>query len=277
MVLAEQDVGSSFFHSTLPAIIAMALELPLLFQDSLPLLLPDRNPDSIGLTRRQLASLLANIFLCTFERSHPSVVAGTGGSGRHREAAHLSSIDCFYLFGCDKERNEHIESNSAEKLKCLLHYFSKSGMRRDAVYAVGEQAEDEVGGERFFKHLEQFMFAAGNLPAWFAEDVECESKNRDDCVYFIRRGSDAAKMDWRASDACVSSINVCVSSRGTIQDVEVGVWEADFANANVGGGVLSRGCVQEEIRFLISPELIGAKIFTGRLEDHESLLITGSE
>ena len=36
----------------------------------------------------------------------------------------------------------------------------------------------------------------------------------------------------------------------------MGMLEVDFANAYVGGGVLAHGCVQEEIRFLICPELI---------------------
>ena len=43
--------------------------------------------------------------------------------------------------------------------------------------------------------------------------------------------------------------------------------EVDFANAFVGGGALSQGCVQEEIRFVICPELIIARLFTERQVD----------
>ena len=51
--------------------------------------------------------------------------------------------------------------------------------------------------------------------------------------------------------------NLRVDSKGAIEDVEnMGMLEVDFANAYVGGGVLAHGCVQEEIRFLICPELI---------------------
>ena len=39
-------------------------------------------------------------------------------------------------------------------------------------------------------------------------------------------------------------------------------WQVDFANKFVGGGVLGDGCVQEEIRFLINPELIVTRLFT---------------
>ena len=49
----------------------------------------------------------------------------------------------------------------------------------------------------------------------------------------------------------------------------------DFANKLVGGGVLGRGCVQEEIRFLGFTEMIVSRLFTEELEDHECLIITG--
>lgn len=49
----------------------------------------------------------------------------------------------------------------------------------------------------------------------------------------------------------------------------------DFAASKVGGGVLGRGLVQEEIRFLQCPELIVARLFTEKLSDNECLKITG--
>ncbi|CAM4712794.1 unnamed protein product [Leuciscus chuanchicus] len=53
--------------------------------------------------------------------------------------------------------------------------------------------------------------------------------------------------------------------------------KVDFANRFVGGGVTGSGLVQEEIRFLINPELIAARLFTEALEDNECLIITGTE
>ncbi len=51
--------------------------------------------------------------------------------------------------------------------------------------------------------------------------------------------------------------------------------QVDFANSYIGGGVLGHGCVQEEIRFLLSPELIASRLFTERLQNNECLVITG--
>lgn len=43
----------------------------------------------------------------------------------------------------------------------------------------------------------------------------------------------------------------------------------------IGGGVLGWGCVQEEIRFIICPELIAACLLTEVLEKNEAIVITG--
>lgn len=51
--------------------------------------------------------------------------------------------------------------------------------------------------------------------------------------------------------------------------------QVDFANKYLGGGVLTHGCVQEEIRFLICPEMIISRLFTEGLEKNESLIMKG--
>ena len=68
-----------------------------------------------------------------------------------------------------------------------------------------------------------------------------------------------------------------ITSKGTIEDSGHGMLQVDFANKYIGGGVLSQGCVQEEIRFLICPELLISRLFTEELDINESLLIIGAE
>lgn len=48
-----------------------------------------------------------------------------------------------------------------------------------------------------------------------------------------------------------------------------------FVFRYVGGGVLGSGCVQEEIRFIICPELIVSRLFVEQLGDNEALLCIG--
>ncbi|OCT72036.1 hypothetical protein XELAEV_180350184mg, partial [Xenopus laevis] len=66
-----------------------------------------------------------------------------------------------------------------------------------------------------------------------------------------------------------------VTSEGTIEGNGHGMLQVDFANRFVGGGVTGGGLVQEEIRFLINPELIVSRLFTEVLDSNECLIITG--
>ena len=68
-----------------------------------------------------------------------------------------------------------------------------------------------------------------------------------------------------------------ITSSGLIENVGTGMLQVDFANRCVGGGVLGNGCVQEEIRFIVCPELIVARLFTEHLDNNECLIITGCE
>ena len=80
---------------------------------------------------------------------------------------------------------------------------------------------------------------------------------------------------WDRCSATLTKLHV--TSEGTIEGNGQGMLQVDFANRRVGGGVLGGGCVQEEIRFLLCPELILARLFTEELQDNESLVVTGAE
>jgi poly(ADP-ribose) glycohydrolase len=105
-----------------------------------------------------------------------------------------------------------------------------------------------------------------------------EAELAHSCVSFHRRSHQQGR-DWAQSSTCIDNSKLKVDSTGTIEDLDpTGAnWEVDFANSIVGGGVLGSGCVQEEIRFLLSPELIASRLLTERLGDLEGVLITGSE
>ncbi|TRY56795.1 hypothetical protein DNTS_035610 [Danionella cerebrum] len=68
-----------------------------------------------------------------------------------------------------------------------------------------------------------------------------------------------------------------ITCKGTIEKEGHGMLQVDFANRMVGGGVTGQGLVQEEIRFLINPELIISRLFTEALDCKECLIITGTE
>ncbi|XP_047465949.1 poly(ADP-ribose) glycohydrolase [Mugil cephalus] len=93
-------------------------------------------------------------------------------------------------------------------------------------------------------------------------------------VTFTRRRLDKPP-NWKSSQTLLKKLHI--TCEGTIEDDGYGMLQVDFANQFVGGGVTSSGLVQEEIRFLINPELIVSRLFTEALDHNECLIITGTQ
>ncbi|CAM8952045.1 unnamed protein product [Rhodiola kirilowii] len=80
---------------------------------------------------------------------------------------------------------------------------------------------------------------------------------------------------WSKSDVLLCDF--MVHNSGLIEDHSSGGLEVDFANKYFGGGALRSGCVQEEILFMISPELIAGMLFLPSMADNEAIEIVGAE
>ncbi|KAH8326794.1 hypothetical protein KR059_006693 [Drosophila kikkawai] len=124
-----------------------------------------------------------------------------------------------------------------EKLKCIMHYFRR----------VCPTERD-----------------SSNVPTG--------------AVTFVRRSAKPEnQVRWNESAAPLGSVPLHVDAEGTIEDEGLGLLQVDFANKYLGGGVLGHGCVQEEIRFVICPELLVGKLFTESLRPYEALVMLGAE
>ncbi|XP_043214606.1 poly(ADP-ribose) glycohydrolase-like isoform X2 [Amphibalanus amphitrite] len=223
-VLADEE-RHHLFTVTVPQLCRLALRLPELLPAPLPLLARHRS-HSVSLSQLQVASLLANAFLCTFPRRN-SARRGQ----RPAEYSNYPDINFNRLFcwsGGRRSGTAGLSQRRVEKLKCLLHYFHRV-LRREPTGVL-------TFSRRFLSPSE--------LP------------------------------DWSASEARLPALSC--HSEGLIED-QLGSLQVDFANKFVGGGVLGDGCVQEEIRFLINPELIVARLFTEVLDATECLVVTGCE
>ncbi|XP_071442454.1 poly(ADP-ribose) glycohydrolase-like isoform X2 [Hetaerina americana] len=220
MVATVLDASESeyFFESVLPGMVHLALSLPSLVQSAIPLL-RRRRPASISLTQKQVASLLANAFFCTFPRRNTA-----------REPSEYSTfpdINFNRLFQGHKWKPK--AQIAVEKLKCLIHYFRQVC------------SKDPLG-----------------------------------VVTFARRYCPESLLPkWPEAREIVPRLHV--SATGRIEDEGYGMLQVDFANKFVGGGVLGTGCVQEEIQFLIFPELIVSRLFTEALDRTEALVVSGCE
>ncbi|CAF1429157.1 unnamed protein product [Rotaria sp. Silwood1] len=61
-----------------------------------------------------------------------------------------------------------------------------------------------------------------------------------------------------------------------IEDIK-NVLQVDFANKYIGGGVLGGGCVQEEIRFTICPEMLVSLLVCEVMDNNECIFLIGCE
>ena len=67
---------------------------------------------------------------------------------------------------------------------------------------------------------------------------------------------------------------ITIKEKGGIEAVKNGIL-VDFANKYLGGAVLRKGAVQEEILFLTMPELLVTQFMCEKLADNEAMLIQG--
>ena len=80
---------------------------------------------------------------------------------------------------------------------------------------------------------------------------------------------------WKGSE--IPLTNLKVLSEGGIHNAGPLALHVDFANKFIGGGVMRRGSVQEEIMFSVCPELLVSLIFCERMMESEAILLTGAE
>lgn len=97
-------------------------------------------------------------------------------------------------------------------------------------------------------------------------------------VTFTRRSiSESNLPNWNECSMTFDTTPLHVSDDGKIEDDGKGLLQVDFANKFPGGRVLNNGCTQEQIRFVVCPELLVSRLFTECLEDNECIIIMGCE
>lgn len=84
-----------------------------------------------------------------------------------------------------------------------------------------------------------------------------------------------ADLDWATSPVVLRASQLSIVNDGGIEDA-AGALQADFANRFIGGGVLSGGNVQEEIRFSVSAECLIALLVHEPMGDEETIQIRGT-
>eukprot|EP00126_Sphaerothecum_destruens_P002466 Sdes_comp15899_c0_seq1m5022 len=214
--IASPEESSLFFQNILPVIACLALKLPSLCTQPIPLL-KTQQTRAITCSQEQVSCLLANAFFCTFPmRNSVETLA---------EYSTFPSINFSSLF-CGT--GSKCSSPLAAKYRCIINYF-----RRVTCFAP-------PCGVITYQRIVANMF-----PCW--------------------------------EESTIPIVDVKFEKKGSIENEGKEYVNLDFANRFLGGGVLGRGAVQEEIRFMICPELLVTRLITEKLEDNEAVIVIGAE
>ncbi|XP_072342139.1 poly(ADP-ribose) glycohydrolase-like isoform X2 [Scyliorhinus torazame] len=172
-----------------------------------------------------------------------------------------------------KEQRAHAITMSQEQAACLLaNAFFCTFPHRNSTHPNAEYGNfPNINFSRLFvcgsPRTSQKLKA---IFCYFSKVTEAVPKG----LVTFQRCCLNAPIVWKRSARKLRQLRV--NSEGRIEEEE-GKLQVDFASPMVGGGVLGTGLVQEEIRFLINPELILARLFTEKLAPNECLVVTGAQ
>ena len=239
----HEDLGvgerTHFFAHTLPFMCRTALRLPELFATPIELLLQSC-VRRVELTQEQCCCLLCHAFFCTLPHR--------ATDSRSPNLPYFAFCQLFGPLEPPRAPGSQLNGTQPQKLRCLLSYFEQMATRA----AAGHPASPGQS-------------SASSVPPVVFERLVLDTSETDLVDFWSEGGSPLPLCEVEARTS------------GTIEDAGDGVLQLDFANKVIGGGVLRNGCVQEEIRFLICPELIVSRLITEALADNEALLMSGFE
>ncbi|XP_038641456.1 poly(ADP-ribose) glycohydrolase-like [Scyliorhinus canicula] len=216
-------------------------------------------------------------------------------SGLHRHFDQLCESECQYLLQnllpamaklalrlpelCSKpipllkRQQAHAITMSQEQVACLLaNAFFCTFPHRNSTHPNAEYGNfPNINFSRLFACCSpRTSEKLKTIFCYFSSVTEAVRKG----LVTFQRCCLPAGIGWKRSARKLRQLRV--NSEGRIEEEE-GKLQVDFASPMVGGGVLGTGLVQEEIRFLINPELILARLFTEKLDQNECLVVTGAQ
>ncbi|KAK3521879.1 hypothetical protein QTP70_018605 [Hemibagrus guttatus] len=175
-----------------------------------------------------------------------------------------------------RQNSNHAITLSQEQISCLLaNAFFCTFPHRNANHPGSEYSNfPTINFSRLFAERSPRTFQKLRALFHYFNTVTEEDTKPNGLVTFERISISSAEIpEWNKRTENIT--NLRVYEKGFIEKEGRGMLQVDFAADMIGGGVLGRGLVQEEIRFLQCPELIVARLFTERLSDNECLKITG--
>ena len=115
----------------------------------------------------------------------------------------------------------------------------------------------------------------GYMKRWLDGEFDSDPIHKEYIIYSRHHCANPPNEDgWSHLNLPMSTVTLTTNT--SIEDDHDAI-QVDFANKRIGGGVLSGGNVQEEIRFAIEPECIASMVFFENMNDNECITITGTK
>ncbi|KAF1780540.1 Poly(ADP-ribose) glycohydrolase [Phytophthora cactorum] len=266
--LLKHEEQTKFFRDVLPEMARLVLNMPQLFATPPPLLTPleaDEHAESNSVSSSGATQ--------AGESSDSSNKARVATQTHRFTKLEVLTLVCGCFFGIFPEQ---------DIVKCVQPDDSpqnkKAGRR--------SSNDDDVIEFPYFTAVRMFSAPGnmGRLVVLKAQKIRCLLQYS--CVWFhahspTQTPQELLKMlePGESNTDAVPHPQLCGArcvSDTLIEDLDKHL-QIDFANKFAGGGVLNSGCVQEEIRFLLSPELLVSCLVFAKLEPHEAFVIHGTE
>eukprot|EP00754_Rhynchopus_humris_P000002 Rhum_TRINITY_DN10001_c0_g2::Rhum_TRINITY_DN10001_c0_g2_i1::g.36368::m.36368/K07759/PARG; poly(ADP-ribose) glycohydrolase len=253
----REEEAREFYGEVLPFMVRLVLETDGILSGAVPLLRRVENEGKavdahVDMNEAQVAALLAHCFFCLVphrhQRSYPKPLSVTNTDREYFNRVSHGYPSCNFLPLYAESCRHHKADAPApvvpvnfQKLRCLHHYFVKAHARLRGVALDNPGAmPDHIDNFRVTRH----SLAPANVP------------------------------DWKHCAAALCPVEVMEA--GEVIEEAGGCLQVDFANKKIGGGVLGRGCVQEEIRFLVSPQLIVTRLVCEEMGPLEAIKMFGA-
>lgn len=272
-MLSAEERGV-FFKKVLPEMVRLVLEIPVMFAQRPEVLGPffagaaddDSHASrlrerSVTFTKREALALVSACFFCVFPSQNRVITKkpkSQDSEEQYTEGEDEEEVD-FPFFSM---RTLFISAPhgggadlKAQKIRCVLQYF----LRVAPLLVSGYESDLD----RLDNEVITFTRVAVSLSAATKKPFEMTPQDLLDTLNL-------------ANNSALTMGGVRCESDHLIEDLDDHL-QIDFANKYAGGGVFNSGCVQEEIRFLLSPELFIACLVFAKLEPNESFVIHGTE
>lgn len=260
MSAAEQTY---LFDHVLPWMKERVLHGPALFENrTIPLLVQGKT-QRVVLSHDEIVSLMCCCFFSLFPQRSEAGKRGGCGRGQKGSRAYTRAVGTTPAKASDAGAaathggvGGPLTTWVSRKLPCCNY---------SSLFSCGAVGRDACLDSKIRGFIEYFFCC-------HRHDADPLSPAHNRCLELTR----ASYVDFPKFEESTQPLSAVSMHRTGLIENDAESLQVDFANRFVGGGVLRSGCVQEEIRMTLAPEMVLSRLLCEELAEAEVLFISGA-